>query len=389
MTDERYPPDDRFPPDDRLEPEARFEPDDEWPPRDEFDREPDRYAPRHPRGAASRRQQQQPPWAMIIGVALLAILATVMAVLVFGGDDDPDGSPTPTASASEGASEAASPSEAASVEPSASASEAPSASAGPTPTPVSLQIDSIVATTVGDLSVRAAPGTGSTRLGSLAVGTPAFVVAGPNDTGGYRWYLLSALGLPPNTGCAGPIETDPFNCPAWIGWVAAASQDGVPWLTDAAGDADACVETPFAFEDIVIGVTDLMRLHCFGSDPFTFRAWWPEIPDDAGLGGACAADGTPSGWLLCQNINYNGVTIGSDQGFGGIGLNVSIDPASGVTMPERGTWVELTVHLDDPAAQSCGTDGADLPEDNRTAEQLVLFCRGQMVVESVTAVEGP
>lgn len=391
MTDERYPPEDRFPPDDRLEPEDRFEPDDEWPPRDEFDREPDRYAPRHPR-AAARRQQQQPPWAMIIGVALLAILATVMAVLVFGGGgDDPDASPTPTVSASASASEAASPSEAASEEPSASASVEPSVSAGPTPTPVSLQIDSIVATTVGDLSVRAAPGTGSTRLGSLAVGTPGFVVAGPTDTGGYRWYLLSALGLPPNSGCAGPIETDPFNCPVWIGWVAAASQDGVPWLTDAAGDADACAEAPFAFEDIVIGVTDLMRLSCFGSDPFTFRAFWPELPEGGGgPGAACASLEQPTGWLICQQNNVNLVTLGSGDGLDGIGLRVSIDPASGVTMPARGTWLELTVHLDDPAAQSCGTDGADLGEkDNRTPEQMVLFCRGQMVVESVTAVAGP
>jgi hypothetical protein len=131
-----------------------------------------------------------------------------------------------------------------------------------------------------------------------------------------------------------------------------------------------------------------VRLACFGSDPFTFRGWWPEIPDDAGLGGACASEEEPSGWLLCQNINYNGIVVDDTQEFGGLGVNVSIDPASGVSMPDRGTWVEVTVHLDDPAAQGCDEaalahGGTDPPES------YVLFCRGQMVVESVTAVDGP
>lgn len=322
---------------------------------------------------------------MIGGVALLGVLAAIMAIVVFGGGDDPEPSPTPSPSASASVA----PSEAPSAEPSASA--APSTSAGasatPPPSPASLELDTIVAATVNDLSVRSGPGTSQTRLGSIAAGTPGYVVDGPVDAEGYRWYLLSALGLPPNSGCAGPIETDPFNCPSWFGWVASGSADA-PWLTDDAGDADACAESPFAFEEIVIGVTDLMRLHCFGSDPFTFRAWWPEIPDDAGLGGACSSQDEPGGWLICQHINDNGVMIGSDQGFGGIGLNVSIDPASGVTMPERGTWVELTVHLDDPAAQACGeTTFAD--EEGGPPERWVTFCRGQMVVESVSAVDGP
>lgn len=58
-------------------------------------------------------------------------------------------------------------------------------------------------------------------------------------------------------------------------------------------------------------------------------------------------------------------------------------------MPERGTWVELTVHLDDPAAQSCGADGVGAMAEERTPEAWVLFCRGQMVVGSASAVDGP
>jgi hypothetical protein len=308
-----------------------------------------------------------------------------MGVLVFGGLGGSGESPTPSASASTSAS--AEPSEPASVE--ASASSAASASAAPSETPASspasLELDTIVAATVSDLSVRSGPGTSQERLGSLAAGTPGYVVDGPVDAEGYRWYLLSALGLPPNTGCAGPIENDPFDCPVWFGWVATGSAEA-PWLSDDAGDADACAGSPFDFEDIVIGVTDLMRLHCFGSDPFTFRAWWPEGDPDVG---ACASQDSATGWLICQQINENLVTIGEDQGPEGIGLRVSIDPASGVTMPGRGTWLELTVHLDDPASQGCGEDAQGADAEERTPEQIVLFCRGQMVVETVSAVDGP
>jgi hypothetical protein len=143
---------------------------------------------------------------------------------------------------------------------------------------------------------------------------------------------------------------------------------------------------PVEFEEIVIGVTDLMRLHCFGSDPFTFRALWPETPDDAGE--ACVAQDAPSGWLLCQQTNENLVTIG-EEGAEGLGLKVSLDPTSGASMPERGTWVELTVHLDDPAASGCGEDATGVMAEERTPEAWVLFCRAQMVVESATAVDGP
>jgi hypothetical protein len=322
---------------------------------------------------------------MIIGVALLGILAAVMAIIVFGGGGDDDPSPTPSASASASAVASEAPSDEASASAAASESAAPSGTPGPTPTPVSLDLDSIVATTVTDLSVRAEPGTSATRLGSLENGALSFVAGGPVDAGGYRWYLLSGLGLPPSTGCAGPFETDPYNCPVWFGWVAASSPDGTPWLTT---QAPECPAEPIQADDLIIAVTDLIRLACYGSDPFTFRAFWPEIPDDAGLGGACPSQDEPGGWLICQNINYNGVVVDETQEFGGLGVNVSIDPASGVSMPERGTWVELTVHLDDPAAQACG-ETTFAEESEGTPEQWVLFCRGQMVVESVSAVDAP
>lgn len=333
--------------------------------------------PQRPVPEVSRR----PPWPMMVGVGLLALLAgVVVAILVGGrgGGEPVAGSPGETASASATAS--------ATESASASASATASASApAPSDAPLAIAVDGIAATTVDRLAVRAEPGTGAERRGTLAMGADSFVVEGPTEADGYPWYLVSALGLPPNTGCAAPLETDPYNCPAWFGWVAGASVDGEPWLEPV--DLE-CPEPPFTAGALILARTDLQRLACHGTEPLTFRAWWPEIPDDAGLGGSCAAQDRPSGWLLCQNINHTQVTVDENEGFGGIGVRISIDPASGLSMPERGTWVEVRVHLDDPAAQGCA-DGAEAVYEDPIPEQAILNCRAQMVLEAVTAVEGP
>ena len=71
----------------------------------------------------------------------------------------------------------------------------------------------------------------------------------------------------------------------------------------------------------------------------------------------------------------------------GIGVKVSIDPSTDASMPERGTWVEVRAHLDDPAAQSCGEDAG--AESELETQQLVLGCRSEMVLEEAQAVDGP
>ena len=124
-------------------------------------------------------------------------------------------------------------------------------------------------------------------------------------------------------------------------------------------------------------------------EPLTFRAFWPETPDDGGLGGACLADSEPSGWLLCQNINYDHVTFEESEGFFGIGVSVSIDPTSGVAMPSRGTWIELTVHLDDAAAQACDEAAQSAGWTDYDPASVVLDCRAELVVEAVQPVAGP
>ncbi|HUF06488.1 MAG TPA: hypothetical protein VMP86_03760 [Candidatus Binatia bacterium] len=333
----------------------------------------ERYPPLRPQTPA--RRHQPTPWPMIIGVIVLGALATILAVVLFGGDGDDD--PAASPGASETAPISAAPS-----------ADAPSPTGGtPTDEPATGVVPgSVVVTSVEGLAVRAQPGTAAERLGSLAGGALSFVAGGPTDADGHRWYLVSGLGLPPASGCAGPPATDPYECPVWFGWVAGTGQAGEPWLVP---HAIECFAEPLTAQDLILARTSLQRLACFGATPFTFRAWWPTMPDDAEFGGSCAAQDQPSGWLVCQNVNNQVVTISESEGDGGIGARISIDPATGLTMPERGTWVELRVHLDDPAAQGCDDAIRAVGGQDRPLEQYVLECRAEMVLEAVQAVDGP
>jgi hypothetical protein len=91
-----------------------------------------------------------------------------------------------------------------------------------------------------------------------------------------------------------------------------------------------------------------------------------------------------AGWLLCQNINYSGVAATEAEGFE-TRLALSIDPESDVTMPERGQWVDVTGHFDDPAATLCA-EGAETMDADPIS--LAFGCRLQFVPTSVTVASG-
>ncbi|MDQ2854551.1 MAG: hypothetical protein M3R32_06800 [Chloroflexota bacterium] len=284
-------------------------------------------------------------------------------------------SPTPSASGTTLASGTPAPSS------STTASASPDASA--------IVINGLAKSTVDGLRVRATPGTAGALLGTIDTGQMGFVVAGPVSADGFAWYQLAALGLPPNAGCEPPVQTNPFSCPDWLGWVAAGQPGSQPWL---APTELPCVASPMNVDALVnapspVGQrTPLERLACYGSTSIRVRGWWPQIPDGAGLGGACGRVVPPNpAWLVCQNINYNGLSISESAGFEGVGVKISIDPATGVTMPPRGQWVEVVGHLDDPAARDC----APVASGDQDPVRVVLTCRSELVAESVTSVAGP
>lgn len=180
------------------------------------------------------------------------------------------------------------------------------------------------------------------------------------------------LGLPDHS------ADQPISCPAYQGWVAGSSSTGDPWLEPATGPD--CPEPPLTLEQISeSGYT--LRIVCWSGQELTFRAWWPTIPEEAGLGGVCREADEPAGFLFCQNINYNGITASEAEGFVSR-LHLSIDPASGVTMPERGRWIAVTGHFDDPAAEHCGDLTSDEEPD---ADALVFRCRLEFVPTSASA----
>lgn len=267
-------------------------------------------------------------------------------------------------------------------------SSASQPSVQPSPSTGTIVIDGLVRSTIDGLRVRATPTTAGAVLGTINQGQLGFVVAGPTSSDGYTWYQLSGIGLPANAGCEPPVRTDPFSCPTWLGWVAAGQPAGQAWLEAA---TVSCPASPMNLDALVTQagpqgpLTALERLACYRSTQIRFRAWWPTMPADAGLGGTCGALAPNPYWLMCPALSNNRLTISESEGFGGVGLMISIDPTSGVTMPTRGQWVEVVAHLDDPAARDCKPLGGG----DQDPVSVVLGCRAELVADSVEPVAGP
>jgi len=302
-------------------------------------------------------------------VVMVVVFGIFAAGCGAGGSASPSPSPTDLLSPSSIGTAA---------RPSAAESAAPTASEEPTPSAdTSLPLDTVVATTVEDLSVRRTPGTLGERIGFLVLGTVAYVLEGPTGVDGVPWYRITGVGLPYASGCVTTPPDQPISCPAFHGWVAGANAAGDPWLE--ATDPGSCPE-PTIESISEWGFT--WRLICWADDPITFDAWWPEIPEDAGLGGICLAEDQPGGFLACQNVNYNGLSTSPEEGFVNR-IVLSIDPASGVTMPERGQWVRVTGQFDHPLAEACAElAGGEDPD-------LAVFgCRLQFVPTLVEPLSG-
>ncbi len=256
-----------------------------------------------------------------------------------------------------------------------SVSQTPSATVvSPRPsTPPAIAPNGLVVTRADSLRYRAEPGTSGAVLGSLALGTTGLVLDGPREADGLTWYWLASVA------CAEtPIDAPPC---LWEGWAAASGPDGSAWLEGE--NLDFCPPAPTLVE--LTSMTQGSRLACYRSTELTFRAYFPNLPPDAGLGGACEWAPTDVGWLTCQNINYFGLTATDAPLASGIGdFTVTLDTRGGGTEPDRGQWLELTGHFDDPASAGCGPAGF-----NADPVLNVLNCRFQFVVTAFSVVPGP
>jgi hypothetical protein len=303
--------------------------------------------------------------AVLVGMSMLAAACAATAI-------DPSATPTsPTARPTTSEQPVASPSAAPSQPPDASPSEDPEAS----PAPIAIAIDGLARTSVIGLRLRDAPGLDGRDLGTLAEGAVSYVVDGPVTADGYAWYLLSGLGLPQASGCA-TVKTDPWECPAWFGWAAAGSSADA-WLEP--GTTDCPTWSSDRLTDEMISLQRIAYLACYAGGSLSTVAYFPVIPDDAGLGGACRDVPEALSWIGC-NLGYTQVVTDEQGAMLGPGLVLAVDPAS-VEMPDRGQWVRITGRYDHAAAQDC-TYGEQ-------PALSTLYCRAEFVVESAEPVPAP
>jgi hypothetical protein len=291
------------------------------------------------------------------------MMLVVLSVACGGGPNGPTGSASaPTSST---------------PEPSATASASPSPSTGSpfaSPRPA-FALDTVVRAAVENLRVRDEPSLAGAVLGTLPEAGASIVIEGPVSTDGYDWYFVGSLGLPMATGCEGPIVTTPYSCPSWYGWVAASGPDDAPWLVRETPDCPDWPDDRIG-PSFVFGVQRVLYLVCFGDEERSLVGWYPVIPEDAGLGGACEGPDDIA-WLSC-NLGYEHLVIDPAEGFGTAGFPMVV--AQGLTMPERGQFIEVTGHYDDPAARDC--DFGDIPQAR------VLACRTEFVVTAARPVTG-
>jgi hypothetical protein len=337
----------------------------------------------------------------VAGIALAAMVAGGFFALLLSGRNDAqplavEASPTPSAAVGTPLPAAfPSPTPTPSPVPTAAATPTPDWPATPAPEPiVVLEPVGFALNTIHRLSLRAEPGLDGERLGSLSADSVSAVLDGPVSADGYIWYQLSGLAMPPATGCAGPLATDPWGqaplgaptvgCPVWLGWVAAASLDGEAWLVPVSREEVGCPSSPLAI-DAFWSLGIVQPLGCFAGQEITVRGLYPELPPDFASGIVCEpARPDEVTWLMCPSFD----ALSSDDTYWEGPLILKIDPASGVRLPERGQWLEVTGFYDHPLARRCGDRIVDEAYPDYAAG-LVRECRSQFVVSGFRVVSRP
>lgn len=171
-----------------------------------------------------------------------------------------------------------------------------------------------------------------------------------------------------------------------VGWVAQAASDGSPWLVPFSHEVPLSSDCP-VISNATIEHIDLDSLRwmsvlgpaCFGGETVTFAAYWPELHEGAGLGGVCG--GPEPAWLLCSNTHYAHVNVTGDTAWG---LAVHA-PDVYEQLGERGQWLMLTGHFDDPAAPDCEHS----QQFDTSPEAAEMFCRTRFVLESAQPAQKP
>ncbi len=254
-----------------------------------------------------------------------------------------------------------------------------------------IDVDTLVSASAEGISVRTEPTTAAERIASLAGGERVYVVAGPVEADGYSWYLVAPGEDRAATDCSDP-QSAALACAEELGWAASASREGDPWMEPVALECPSELGT-----EAYLALEATERLACAGDAPWRLLAFL--APETQGRGCFPAWTVDPF-WMdaSCSLFFPQAVESRFDsdtriQGF--------IPPAFGECDADgcpfdamKGSWVEITGHLDDPIAEACTTvpnpSIDEPPPSPPNGPQLTIFsCRLNFVVDEVVQADPP
>lgn len=338
--------------------------------------------------ARHRRGRSRGPCSVVLAVMLAVMLAGCIGIAepaLDGRSPIATGAPLQDANATPSLSNAT----AAPVPvPSTAAPTSSSLIADPSPAGGTVRIppDSFGYTITDDLRVRTKPGVSAESLKLeplLWEGAYLYVIDGPVAASGYDWYLVHPLG---------EVDLQSNPDPPAVGWVAAASQDGDPWLRPAPPD---CEEDPLVWlqYDFDYPPGRLAALSCFGESTIRFDALLG-ISDRCDEGQVSGIEPTwldPCGdavvALADPDPPYRYEEVRAIDAFFAPQLDVSALPPLG---PNDWLSVNVVGHYDDRAARDC-RQVAPRPTNAaaRPPELVALDCRASFVITSVFTMGPP
>lgn len=273
-----------------------------------------------------------------------------------------------------------------------SSTASPSQSASAT---ADLVVDSLAEVRVDDLTLRVESTTGADRIGLLPLGEPAYIVTGPVEAEGYLWYQLASVRQPYVGGCGDPAPEPLLACAEWFGWAVGGTPGGDAWL----GATEA--RCPTARDRVAyLALLPSERLACAGSDEWRLTAY--VAPETEGRG--CYPVWVVDPFWLDPSCNFLFLQPEESQFDSFQRLQVFVHPDLGsCTLASdtsgcpfealKGSWVEVSGHLDHPAAQDCipvlSSNFEEAPYPPPSTDEVVFRCRTRFVVTGVQPTESP
>lgn len=312
------------------------------------------------------RAAQGPPWAVIVGVSLIAVLALVIVVALVLSSPPADASSSPTPSASSSAIPTASIG--------ATATSAPTATAVPQPSAPQLPKGmlppgAVIRITVDFVRLRREPSLAGSVVDRMHRSDWAYVENridyGPVMADGFAWYRVAYA----DGRDVWPFQ-DVFPGGYETGWMAAGDTDQ-PYVALA---EVSCPAGPITLDTLANHLTPWERLVCLGGKTVTLEGRY----GCDGCGGV--TPGATPEWLA--DAAQHEVIAAPGAMYPAV--NFAVPPDADV--PKVGDLVRLKVTVDDPVAETCAFNP---PSDSEAGAYdydppaVLLYCRELMVMESV------